>query len=665
MFCCLRIPTNYLSPVCIRHLLPLLFALMANTLSAQSDSLWKAWNNTSLPDSSRLQAIQTLAWKTVFEKPDSGMKLADAQLAFALKVKDGRARYEAYTTMAVGSSMKSDYKASLEYLEQCLAVAQELDDPKRVANAYRNMSNVHKNTGDLPQALAMCQKALVINEQLGNKTGLADTYNTIGNLYTEQDEWAKALKNYERSRALYEELDDQKGKAQATQNIGATHLEMGERTKAVEEFLQSLDLYRTLGRRLETGMAFNNLGRAYSQMARPQEAHASLDSARAIFTALGSKRQLVRTHYYTGELLRDQGRMREAIAACQEGLAIAESADLLQQQKECSECLMLAFEASGDLANAFRAQKAFVSISDSLDNMNNNKEVMRLELQHAFQQQQIADSLMQAREQFAKDLSYQQELSRGKEQRNWILFSAVGVLLLAGGLFGRLRYIRRSRALIQKEKDRSDDLLHNILPKEVAAELKAKGSAEARAFENATVLFTDFKGFTQLAEQLSPADLVAEIDHCFKGLDAIVGHHRIEKIKTIGDAYMAAAGLPDPNASSAKDMVFAALEMQEFIQRRRTDRLSAGLPAFEMRVGIHSGPVIAGIVGVRKFAYDIWGDTVNTAARMESSGEIGRVNISATTYAQVKDLAGFRFDARGMVGAKNKGDLEMYFVSRA
>ncbi len=665
MFRCLRVSSNYLPPVCKRQLFPLLVMLVANTLLAQGDSLWKAWNNTALPDSSRLQAIQTLAWKTVFEKPDSGMKLADAQLAFALKVKDGRARYEAYTTMAVGSSMKSDYKASLEYLEQCLAVAQELDDPKRVANAYRNMSNVHKNTGDLPQALAMCQKALVINEQLGNKTGLADTYNTIGNLYTEQDEWGKALENYERSRALYEELNDQKGKAQATQNLGATHLEMGERTKAVEEFLQSLDLYRTLGRRLETGMAYNNLGRAYSQMGRPLEAHASLDSARAIFTVLGSKRQLARTHYYTGELLRDQGRMREAIAACNEGLSIAKTSDLLQQQKECSECLMLAFEASGDLASAFRAQKAFVSISDSLENMNNNKEVMRLELQHAFQQQQIADSLVQAREQFAKDLSYQQELSRGKEQRNWILFSALGVLLLAGGLFGRLRYIRRSRALIQKEKDRSDDLLHNILPKEVAAELKAKGSAEARAFANATVLFTDFKGFTQLAEQLSAADLVAEIDHCFKGLDAIVEHHRIEKIKTIGDAYMAAAGLPDPNASSAKDMVFAALEMQEFIQRRRTDRLSAGLPAFEMRVGIHSGPVIAGIVGVKKFAYDIWGDTVNTAARMESSGEIGRINISATTYAQVKEFAGFRFEPRGMVGAKNKGDMEMYFVSRA
>ena len=142
-------------PVQLGTLCSLLLALSVPAVRAQSDSLWKTWNNTSLPDSSRLQAIQTLAWKTVFEQPDSGMKLADAQLAFALKVKDGRARYEAYTTLAVGSSMKSDYKASLEYLEQCLAVAQELNDPKRVANAYRNMSNVHKNTGDLSQALAM------------------------------------------------------------------------------------------------------------------------------------------------------------------------------------------------------------------------------------------------------------------------------------------------------------------------------------------------------------------------------------------------------------------------------------------------------------------------------------------------------------------------------
>ena len=650
----------------LRHLLAGCLVLSGMTSGfSQPDSLWKAWGDPSLPDSLRLQAIQTLAWKAVFEKPDSGMKLADLQLAYALKAKDGRARYEAYTTLAVGSSMKSDNQASLEYLEQCVAVAKEIGDRKREANAYRNMSNVHKNTGDLPQALAMCQKALIINEELGNKTGLADTYNTIGNLYTEQEESTKALENYERSRALYEVMEDTKGRAQALQNIGATHLAMGERPKAIEEFLQSLDLYRAMGRRLESGMAFNNLGRAYTGMERYDEAQASLDSARSIFSTMGNKRLLARTHYYTGELLRAQQRHHEAVSACEAGLALAKSSDLLQQQKECSECLMLAYEAKGDLANAFRAQKVYMTVSDSLDRMNNNKEVMRLELQHAFRQQQTADSLEQARARYERDLAFQQELAVEREQRNRILFSGMGVLVLAGALYGRLRYIRRSRAAIQREKDRSDDLLHNILPKEVAAELKDKGAAEARAFDEATVLFTDFKGFTQLSEQLSAAELVAEIDHCFKGLDAIVDRYRIEKIKTIGDAYMAVAGVPDPSHASAKEAVLAALDMQAFIHERFKQRNAQGLPAFEMRVGIHTGHVVAGIVGSKKWQYDIWGDTVNTAARLESSGEAGEVNISAATYDRVKSEPQLRFEARGRVGAKNKGELEMFFVRRA
>jgi len=138
----------------------------------------------------------------------------------------------------------------------------------------------------------------------------------------------------------------------------------------------------------------------------------------------------------------------------------------------------------------------------------------------------------------------------------------------------------------------------------------------------------------------------------------------VEKIKTIGDAYMAAAGLPDPGRSTAGDIVLAALEMRDLIAQRRAERLRQGKPAFEMRIGLHSGPVIAGIVGLKKFAYDIWGDTVNTAARMESSGEAGRVNISTATYEQVKDLAFLRFEPRGRVMTKGKGELEMYWVER-
>ncbi|HRH36889.1 MAG TPA: adenylate/guanylate cyclase domain-containing protein [Flavobacteriales bacterium] len=223
--------------------------------------------------------------------------------------------------------------------------------------------------------------------------------------------------------------------------------------------------------------------------------------------------------------------------------------------------------------------------------------------------------------------------------------------------------VKERTAELSAERDRSDELLLNILPADVAEELKRTGEAAAKHYETVTILFTDFKGFTQASEQLAPQELVEELNTCFKAFDAIITERGIEKIKTIGDAYMCAGGLPDPGSSSPVDVVHAALEMQAFMIARKKERDAQGKPAFEMRVGIHTGPVVAGIVGVKKFQYDIWGDTVNTASRMESSGEVGQVNVSEATYALVKEEAGLAFTSRGKVQAKGKGEMEMYFVS--
>jgi class 3 adenylate cyclase len=224
--------------------------------------------------------------------------------------------------------------------------------------------------------------------------------------------------------------------------------------------------------------------------------------------------------------------------------------------------------------------------------------------------------------------------------------------------------MRNSKAALQAEKDRSENLLLNILPEEIAQELKEKGKADARDFEMASILFTDFKDFTEQSVKLSASDLVSEINNCFEAFDGIMEKYGIEKIKTIGDAYMAAGGLPVPTDESVKNTVLAALEMQAYISNRKAENDAQNKPAFEMRVGIHTGPVVAGIVGVKKFQYDIWGDTVNTASRMESAGEVGKVNLSQATYDLLKDEPDFAFESRGKIEAKGKGEVEMYFVER-
>jgi class 3 adenylate cyclase len=214
---------------------------------------------------------------------------------------------------------------------------------------------------------------------------------------------------------------------------------------------------------------------------------------------------------------------------------------------------------------------------------------------------------------------------------------------------------------LEEAKRKSDELLLNILPYEIAEELKAKGTTDTRYYKLATVMFTDFEGFTQISSKMKPSDLVYELNDVFAEFDKIIEKHNLEKIKTIGDAYMCVGGVPNPNFTSPIEAILAALEIQRFMQKRHLERVIRGEKYWRLRVGINSGEVIAGVIGKKKFAYDIWGDAVNTAARMESNGVPEKVNISQNTYELVKDF--FDCEYRGKSVIKGKGEMDMYFVS--
>lgn len=295
------------------------------------------------------------------------------------------------------------------------------------------------------------------------------------------------------------------------------------------------------------------------------------------------------------------------------------------------------------------------------------------ELEIVSEEKAEAQKLAQQKEQEVKKLSREAlekenllmkaEIQQSRSKNLLLLLSIISgfVIILALVSYGRFRSSRKARKAIEEERQRSEELLLNILPGAIAEELKLTGKASAKKFSEATVLFTDFKNFTQIAEKMSPEMLVRELDHCFKGFDNIIAHYdNIEKIKTIGDAYMCASGLR-VDKSPPNNIVQAALEMQEFLEDYKEERSRLGLPFFEARVGIHTGPVVAGVVGVNKFAYDIWGNTVNIAARMEANCDVGKVNISEATFNQVR----YKFDCtpRGKIQAKNVGAIEMYFVN--
>jgi class 3 adenylate cyclase len=216
---------------------------------------------------------------------------------------------------------------------------------------------------------------------------------------------------------------------------------------------------------------------------------------------------------------------------------------------------------------------------------------------------------------------------------------------------------------IKIEKRVSEDLLLNILPRDIAEELKITGDTKAKAFTMVTVMFTDFKDFTNVSKKVSAELLVDEIHHCFSKFDHIIHKYKVEKIKTIGDSYLCASGLPISNYTHAIDMVNAAFEMRNFMLERKKEKEAKGEIPFELRIGVHTGPVVAGIVGVRKFQYDIWGDTVNTANRMETNCEAGKVNISQSTYELIKEDTKFSFESRGKIEVKGKGRGLVFHLS--
>ncbi|MEO0341462.1 MAG: adenylate/guanylate cyclase domain-containing protein, partial [Bacteroidota bacterium] len=306
-----------------------------------------------------------------------------------------------------------------------------------------------------------------------------------------------------------------------------------------------------------------------------------------------------------------------------------------------------------------------------------SRQKRQVEAKVAISEEQIASLSRDTLELRYKNAEDSKELMKKQmlveRQQAYLYIAGIGLLsllLISMTLFSRFRTKKRSAKILEKknqeietERKRSDELLLNILPVGIAEELKQKGAATARKYDEVTVFFSDFKNFTSIAEKMSPESLVEELDTIFRKFDEIIGKYSdIEKIKTIGDSYMCASGFSD-RKSLPTSLIKAALEMQSYLRQYQQKRMRQGKPFFEARMGLHTGPVVAGVVGSKKFAYDIWGDTVNTASRMESNGLPGQVNISQTTYDLVK--YGFKCAPRGKIEAKNKGYIDMYFVESA
>lgn len=517
---------------------------------------------------------------------------------------------------------------------------------------------------------------------------------TRGGIALLQDRFTEAETLLNKSKELFLQNEELDGAAAASVCIGILYRSMGELDLALKNGLPALDELRK-SNKFQTfrGMGSYWIGSLYTETGHLEEALRIFEEGMSLHYLVGEKNILARLTGGLAQVYVKQKKYNLALSHFEKALDLAnELSESVFRSRGLTDLADYYFE-TGDFAQAIKYNKEALSLrremkqlNPSITNLVNLGRIYfkqgdyPIALKNLFEAKKIAEEINVK----VKIYQIHQLLSD--------IYLATGDLSLCLGHFKNFHEIKeevnhedierkvknqvqlfkaeqteKENAIIKAQKieienakRRSDELLYNILPEEVAEEIKSKGNAEARQYNEVTVLFTDFKNFTGISEKMTPKELVEEIHTFFKAFDEIIESHGIEKIKTIGDSYMCVAGLPVANHTHALDIVKAGLEIRNFVEARRIQRVAEGKDPFLVRIGIHTGPVVAGIVGIKKFAYDIWGDTVNTASRMESSGEVGKVNISETTYALIKNQ--FHCTYRGKIEAKGKGEIEMYFV---
>ena len=580
------------------------------------DSLINAYNTTTIDSIRMIQAISI------------GQKLLDVDVTTALNYlqkaydlmcngveysshKSSRAesRCSLLNLMSLACNRVGEVERGLNFRMQQLEEARKSGERKLEQYALGNLASAHETQGNFSEALKYQYLALQLALEENNPYQIGLAYGNLGSVFDQLKNMDSATYYYAKSIPFLMQIQNNKeakfgAMGWMMNNMGDVFFKKGNLDSAFYFYHLSKQYREGISHTLGKFLIYSDLAKVHNRKGNSDSAFYYINKSISLGRANGFVDFLDNSFKLRSEMFRNKGKYKEALD------------DYVQS----------------------------IQLRDSIVNVENAKSILRQSMKYEHKLSKLADSLDYAQKEAVLT-------ERTQKQRLGLIATAGSLILLF-----TLAYS------IYKGKKRSDELLLNILPGETAEELKRKGHADAKFIDEATVIFTDFKGFTAFAEKLSPDELVKDLNECFSAFDQIVEKHGLEKIKTIGDAYMAAGGLPTHNKTHATDAIRAALEMRDFIEILKSRKSSSGMPFFEIRIGIHTGPVVAGIVGIKKFQYDIWGDTVNTASRMESSGEPGKINISETTYDKVKDQ--FHCDYRGEIEAKGKGKIKMYFVER-
>ncbi len=572
----------------------------------------------------------------------------------------------AYNNLGVAAYHRGQAAQSISRYEQALRIRRQLGDHRGELESYHNLGLMYAETSNLLRALHYFDTGLHQAETLRDSAWIGNYTRTLGDIYGDMGEADLQLQYLRRSFRMLSRSRDLSSFAEVSVVLGNAYLLQGQPDSAARLLRRGLALARRTGDDVQVAVAQRLLGQLALRAGSPDSAEAYIQTALRLQQQQNYAIGIGATLSALGRVAAARQQWARAIQLTEQGLAHARRAGTTSQQVDIELQLSDYYAATSAAAPALVHFRRYVALRDTIRAEQSQRTVLRQQMESEAARRETTQRAARDKEQVVAAA----EIRRQRLLRNALAAGALALLTVAALLAQRFRASQRARRVIghakevaERERDRADELLLNILPAETAAELKTTGKALARQHEQVTVLFSDVVGFTQLAETLSPQELVSTLDAYFGAFDALCGEYNLEKIKTIGDAYLLTGGLNGQPAAAPLAVVRCALAMQAAATRLAVERAALGLPIFQLRIGIHTGPVVAGIVGVRKFAYDIWGDTVNTAARMEQGGEAGRVNVSQVTYALIADE--FVCVPRGRIEAKHKGAIAMYFVEAA
>ncbi len=619
------------------------------------DSLKKSLQKTS-SDSARISGLLQLSREFMNTSADSSFYYG--KQAVKLAAQTGFIGEQALAEKTLGNIryVQGNYVEAIQYWEESQLLYDSIGDMTGVSTVLSNIGVVYYNQGDKIKALDYYLRSLKVAEENKLKLREAIALNNLGTVYHDNPETHdKALDYFMKALPMLQELGDMDAYGTTATNLGEIYTARNDEKTAMLYFDKALKAFTDS---ISMSYTLNKMGNLYFQKNELDKAIQYHLQAYNMTLKLDAKLEMSESLLGLADAYREQGFYPTAISSYQQAEIFARETNSFNQLEKIYDGLAKTYERKKDFPNALKFQNLYSSIKDSIYNTSADQRLSRLIFNFEIEKKENEIDLL-TRDQQLKEL----EINRQKLAKNASLLGLLFIVAIAVMLYRNYRMKAKTNAILDKKNEEIEKLLLNILPAEVANELKTEGVATPKYFEQVSVLFTDFKSFTKMADVLSPQELVAELNECFMAFDDIITRFALEKIKTIGDSYMCAGGIPSPDPDHLRKIVEAAFEIIHFMEGWNQKRAKQNLSPWELRIGIHVGPVVAGVVGKTKYAYDIWGSTVNIASRMESNGEPGQVNVSENVYEIIKNE--YPCTYRGKISAKNIGEIDMYFVQPA